>query len=228
MEMNGNATRVRTQVQLVLVCLVCLGFGWLLRYPGTAAKPTSTPSPNLHSIGAAFVIADLDGDLEPDLALVETGSARSANTSYSIRLQFSAGAKVAIGVVAPLGGLRVAARDVNGDDKLDLVVTSNLDAHFIEILLNDGHGNFSVAGQGAYPELENESRVFLHTPSSALVDQATLAPVRSSFSAEATTCYDDPSGLSSDCFLPAKFPVAQRRGAKSHLGRSPPVPLAFS
>lgn len=226
--MKGNATRVRTQVQVVLVCLVCLGLGWLLGYPGAVTKPTSTSAPNLHSVGAPFVIADLDGDREPDLALVETGSARSANTSYSIRLQFSAGAKAAIGVIAPLGGLRVAARDVNGDDKLDLIVTSNLDAHFIEILLNDGHGNFSVAEQGAYSGLENESRVFLHGPANALVDQATLPSLRSSFSTEAKTCYNYRSGLSSDRFPQAKYQTASRRVAKSHLGRSPPVLVAFS
>lgn len=224
--MMGSTRKVRTPVQLVLVCLLCLGLGWLLRNPST--KLPSTPAANLHSIGTPFVIADLDGDLEPDLALVETGSARSANTNYSIRLQFGAGTKTAIGVVAPHGGLRVAARDVNGDDKLDLIVTSNLDAGFVEVLLNDGHGNFSVAERGAYPELENESQVFLQSPASALVDQATLVSLRSSFNAEAAIGYEVHSNLSSDCFLVPKYQTAPRRVVNSRLGRSPPFFLAFS
>src|ERR1700739_273681 len=226
--MTGNTSKVRTQVQLILVCLLCLGLGWLLRYPAPTTKLASTSAPNRHSIGVPFVIADLDGDLEPDWALVETGSARSASTNYSIRLQFSAGAKTAIGVIAPHGGLRVAARDVNGDDKLDLIVTSNLDADFVEVLLNDGHGNFSVAEQGAYPELENESRVFLQGPASAPVDQVTLVSLRSSFNAEAAIGYEVHSNLSSECFPLPKDQTVPRRIVKSRLGRSPPVFLVLS
>ena len=226
--MKWEATISRRRVQLVVVCLLCLGLGSALHHSDGARKLAPPLTPKLHPIGAPFVIADLDGDRQPDLALVETGSPRSANTNYSIRLQFSTGPESAIGVIAPFGGLRVAARDVNGDDKLDLIVTSNLDAHFIEVLLNDGHGNFSKAAQGAYPGLENEPTAVLNGPAGAMADQTTLASWRSSFGAEGAMCHDYDCGLSGDCFLGAQDQVAPRRAACSRLGRSPPVPVALA
>jgi hypothetical protein len=174
-----------------------------------------------------FAIADLDGDREPDLALVEMGSQRSARTNYFIRLQLSAGAELAIGVSAPLGGLRVAARDVNGDDNVDLIVTSNLDSRFVQVLINDGHGNFSVAAPGAYPELENESDVFLN-PAKPAMDQMTLESLRSSIGDQAVPGFAYQGVLASDLSAIAEQQAVLPQITYSHLGRSPPDLVALS
>lgn len=109
--------------------------------------------------GVQFAIADLDGDRRPDLASVE--EERLANsTKYAIRLQFGAGVDAYIGVNGPLGGVRLTIRDVNGDDSLDLVLTSVIDRRVIQVLLNDGHGNFSPAEPGAYAVGLGESERF--------------------------------------------------------------------
>jgi hypothetical protein len=179
-------------------------------------------------LGAQFVIADLDGDRKPDIALVEMANPRSAKTNYSIRLQFGVGTESTIGVNAPLGGLRVAARDVNGDDNVDLILTSNLDARFIEVLLNDGHGNFSVAAPDAYPGLANESHVFLNTPAGPVAGQIAFASVRSSLGEERMPGYDCYTGLSSDSPELTKDQPSPRPVAYARLGRSPPVLVTLS
>lgn len=226
--MRRKLTKLGLEVQLALVCLLCLGVGVTLCHSNGSLK--SWPARKARSYPAAlpFVIADLDGDQKPDLAMVELGSQRSAKTTYSIRLQLSAGAELAIGVNGPLGGLRVAARDVNGDDKVDLVVTSNLDAEFLEVLLNDGHGNFSVAAPGAYPELKSESDEFLNAPAWPVADQTTLESLRSSFSEQgvASNVYHHPP--STDQFPLTKNQTALRQVVHVRLGRSPPAAVSLA
>jgi hypothetical protein len=126
---------------------------------------------------ARFTIADLDGDLKPDLATVEIESQRSARTNYSIRVQLSAGTQSAISLNAPMGGLRLSARDVNGDDSLDLIVTSISEARVIAVLLNDGHGRFFVASNNEYV-VAKETDIFLREREAAQPDTLTLAPSR--------------------------------------------------
>jgi hypothetical protein len=113
------------------------------------------------------------------LALVELQSQSSQATNYSIRLQFSRGMESAIGIRAPFGGLRVAARDVNGDDNLDLILTSNLDSSFVEVLLNDGHGNFTVASADVL-EKEAQSENAMKGPGAPQADRASFVLARSS------------------------------------------------
>jgi hypothetical protein len=121
--------------------LVCLGAG--RGEQGAHREAPSRPSWNV--AGMQFAIADLDGDRKPDMASVEVETQQASWTSYAIRLRFGAGAGAYIGVKGPLGGVRLAVRDVNGDDRLDLVLTSAIDRRIVQVLLNDGHGNFSPA-----------------------------------------------------------------------------------
>ena len=109
----------------------------------------------------SFAIANLDGDNLPDLASVEMDRANGVATSYRIRVQFSAWPESAIGVVGPVGGLRISAADVNGDDQIDLVVRAAHKSTLIAVLLNDGSGHFQKAEPANYPELEQEATIFI-------------------------------------------------------------------
>ena len=136
-------------VRAVLVlCLVLGAPGWV-----NAARISTQQSQGSSSgFNSNFAIADFDGDRKPDLATVEIqkGSSSSA-TQYSIRLKLTAGAAQVFGVIAPAGGLQIVARDVNGDDALDVLVRTALQHKQVAVLLNDGHGIFRLADPAAFP-----------------------------------------------------------------------------
>jgi hypothetical protein len=120
--------------------------------PGAAA---GAPSPDASSAasrpGLPFAIADFDGDSRPDLARVEAGPSDFRNTEYWIQLRLSAATWESIRLVAPAGGLHLAARDVNGDEFLDLVVSTVWSDRPVAVYLNDGHGSFTEAEPAAFP-----------------------------------------------------------------------------
>jgi len=101
--------------------------------------------------GLAFAVADFDGDSRPDFANVRIGQSDVTNTEYWIQLQLSAFGQQSIRIVAPAGGLRLVARDVNGDQALDLIVTTAWLNQPVAVYLNDGHGRFTYAQPAAFP-----------------------------------------------------------------------------
>jgi len=117
------------------------------------------PSVHARSLGPnlSFSVADFDGDSRPDLASVQYGTSDSPRAAYLIQLQLSAAGQQSFQIIAPVGGLQIVARDVNGDHALDLVLTSAWLGRPVAILLNDGHGNFSRVEPEAYPEAFRES-----------------------------------------------------------------------
>jgi hypothetical protein len=124
-----------------------------------AAKSAEISRPPNTSVGpgAQFAIADLDGDLRPDLASIQAEPNSSGTTSYWIQLQLSTTGRQSIQVVAPAGGLRIETRDVNGDNAIDLVLAEAWFNRPVAIFLNDGHGGFSRAEPSAFPGAFRES-----------------------------------------------------------------------
>lgn len=212
--------------QFVLVCLLLFGIG---RCGSACVGQRSAAMPRSDLNGARFLFADFDGDHIPDLAQVELQNRRSTRTNYSIRVKLGAGVESAIGVSGPDGGLRVAARDVNGDEALDLIVTSNLDATFVEVLLNDGHGNFSVAQGNEFAPLGSElGDVTLNGPSGAPTDRVSLAGARfSSDLGTAEQIHGTPSFLSGGYPRTVDQSVLFRPVGR-YGSRSPPASIANS
>jgi hypothetical protein len=221
---KSNAKRLAVFLQLGIGVLCVAWVGAVLAFlllNGNPREHLSTEIRHARHNQSQFVFADLDGDQKPDLALVEMQGQSSQSTNYSIRLQFSRGMEFAIGVRAPFGGLRVAARDVNGDDNLDLILTSNLDSSFIEVLLNDGHGNFSVASAEVL-EKEGQSEHGVQGPAAPQADQASLALARSSM--------EEGLATESNCLPITSSSRAEHRAVEPVLqcqlfvqpGRSPP------
>lgn len=142
-----------------LVCrFLCLSiFAGLVLASAFGADLQST-SPSPAGTGLPFAFADLDGDRRPDLAAVQVGRSDASLTDYWIQLQLSAAGRQTILVVAPTGGLQIAVRDVNGDNALDLVLTTTWLGQPVAILLNDGHGGFSRVDPTAFPGAFSESK----------------------------------------------------------------------
>lgn len=91
-----------------------------------------------------FTIADFDGDSRPDLASVHIAQTGLRNTRYWIAFQLSGRSGQTVSVMAPTGGLRIIARDVNGDNFPDVVITTFWTNKPVAIFLNDGLGNFTA------------------------------------------------------------------------------------
>jgi hypothetical protein len=228
MNTGTKKSAVTLRLTLILIGLIGLGWGAVLHLVAfRSADSTASITAPRHK-GSLFVFADLDGDRIPDLASVETRLQRSANSDYAIRVKLSAGAESAIGISGPLGGLRVAARDVNGDNIVDLIVTADLDAGFMKVFLNDGHGNFSVAAASEFLRNENEGELALHTPAGILQERGLLAPIRSPYGENGIQPSASDQPLSSEaCGQPAVRAVLQRT-LLSRFGRSPPLSVSFS
>lgn len=160
-----------------LICLLLLGLHG--GSPAASQKPQASPVRYLgHSFGSRlpFAAADLDGDNRPDLAHVETGARVADGVNYQIQLQLSSTVNHAIQVTGPLGGLAIEARDVNGDNAVDLVVSSAYFGRPVAVFLNDGHGSFSQAAPGAFPAAFSSAGAFQPLVSTDLSGAEGLPP----------------------------------------------------
>jgi hypothetical protein len=139
-----------------LVVLLMCGF---LSVASRAAAVPVLPANSASSqmlLPSRFVIADFDGDSLPDLATVEIGEISTSRARYWIGFQMSSGSQQTIGVTAPVGGLEIEARDVNGDRTLDLIVTTKWLNRPVVVLVNDGHGKFTAADPAAFSTIVSD------------------------------------------------------------------------
>lgn len=145
---------------------------------GAAAAATDVQPAATNTVGPAlqYTVADFDGDFRPDLVGVQTGTAGFSGTQYWIELQLSTAGPQSIPVFARSGGIQVAARDVNGDHSLDLVLTSTWLAQPVAILLNDGHGSFTRVDPGAFPNAFRDATTSLSSRRIAGHDCAGIPP----------------------------------------------------
>jgi hypothetical protein len=164
---GGRCRRFLLTQCLFLLSILPFVVGGALAAPGASVRnaPVTAAGP-----GPLFTIADFDGDHHPDLANVQVGRIDSSLTDYSIQLQLTAYGRRSIQLVAPSGGLLIEARDVNGDHAVDLVLATAWVRQPVAILLNDGHGDFSLVGPTVFPGAFSDSTV---RPSES--DQATEA-----------------------------------------------------
>lgn len=151
--------------------------------PGSRCPAISTNAlvPNAPLSSSHFAIADLDGDRKPDLATVELQSVGSSRSSqYFIRLELSERGVQNFGLTAPAGGLQIVARDVNGDSFLDLLVRTEWQDDEVAVLLNDGHGNFTLADPRGFAASLQEYAPRWETAAAAFCETALLVRRESS------------------------------------------------
>ncbi len=198
--------------------VLCAVFGLGAR-GGAASVPANAPRSS--QVSSRFAIADFDGDSRPDFATVEIGQIGLSHARYWIGLRMSTGTRQLIGVTAPVGGLEIASRDVNGDKSLDLIVTTTWLNRPVAILVNDGHGNFTVTDPAAFSPIVWSPEKIWNQPSTGVKDTAFAVLARA-----AGDCAVD--NRASEASTP---PELQTIGATDHpvfslavsvLGRAPP------
>ena len=172
--------------------------------------------------GIGLAIGDLDGDARADIASVMVVRDGQRGTEYTIRWRLSAEPGGSIGLTALGGGLGLVLQDVNGDAAEDLVVSTVLDSRVVAVLVNDGHGNFSLAEPGEFAISKTEANVFLRGPQDG--EAETASGLRVSFDGEASESKSE-----------RHAPKAQRLGHQNqentprgaelpNKGRAPPEP----
>jgi hypothetical protein len=155
----ATAAFVRSLLHLFLVsCTIAGALACTASAGASADADVPRPSTTSAGPGLQFAVADFDGDHRPDLVGVQTGQGNVARTKYWIQLQLSAAGRQTISLVGPAGGLRIAVRDVNGDQIPDLILTTSWLGQPVAIFINDGHGTFTRAEPSAFPEAFRESQ----------------------------------------------------------------------
>jgi hypothetical protein len=154
-QLRQNSSAAKATVRaLVLLCF----FAAVACRADANGNSTRRSQASALGINSYFAIADFDGDEKPDLATIEVEKGSSSRTTqYSIRFQLTAGVAQVFGVTAPSGGLQIVARDVNGDNALDVLVTTSFEHEQVAVLLNDGHGKFRLADASDFPAAIQEN-----------------------------------------------------------------------
>jgi hypothetical protein len=218
--LKGSATAGFVRGILSLFVLLCAMAG--------AAAGADVPKSSTTSIGPGlqFAVADFDGDHRPDLVGVQAGQGDVARTKYWIQLQLSAAGQQTISLVAPSGGLQIAARDVNGDQIPDLILTTTWLRQPVAIFINDGHGSFTRAELTAFPEAFRESQTDWNSFTNRAADAVGVSPPSQDRACIATSSSRHAGSQASDIsllhrgFFPRPFLISQR-------GRAPPSAVPY-
>jgi len=205
---------VGTLLLLVFASIIAVGL--------EKAAPARNVAPHEAGIVPQFAIEDFDGDNRPDIATVVEGRGGAADNHYRIRFQLSSGGSQNIDLTAPVGGLDITTRDVNGDDFADVVVTTTGTNRPVAVLLNDGAGTFTASDPSAFPGAFRKTNNFWSGLTEQL-QEASPALFSRFFSNDLLSC----NGTFS---LPAEIGVFARRSNRleardaevSYLGRAPP------
>jgi hypothetical protein len=170
--------------------------------------------------GIGLAIGDLDGDARADVATVTVVRDGQRGTEYTIRWRLSTEPSGSIGLTARGGGLELVLQDVNGDAAEDLVVSTALDSRVVAVLVNDGHGNFSLAQPGEFAIAATEPNLFVRGPQDGGTEIA--SGLRISFDGEASESKGERYAPKTEWLLHGNHEVDPRTSEHSRKGRSPP------
>ena len=189
---------------------------------GSAAANTRVQKVPVNSVGPGqpFAIADLDGDVRPDLATVQAGSNTSGTMDYWIQLRLTTADSQSIRLVAPAGGLWIEARDVNGDHAVDLVFSTAWLRQPVAILLNDGHGSFSRVEPAAFPEAFGECKTNWGSASKRAIGSIGVPPQSSTWGYPQTRLRNPEPKVRLNSR--SNWAFVFNRFLFPHLGRAPP------
>jgi hypothetical protein len=144
---------------------------------GAAVKSAYRYRVELQGYGA---LADLDGDRRADLAYSSPQGVVNGAYRYRVDVHLTTGPGTTFDVDSKaLGGLHISALDIDGDNDLDLVITSQFGREPVGVWINDGHGQFTQGradsyAKGIWQETDRylEKQPFPHPPAPTLANTA--------------------------------------------------------
>lgn len=174
-------------------------------------------------LGGSLAVADLDGDHQPDGAvLVQSGWSSSQN--FRIQLHFTSHTNVEIAFQSTKTTLAVMAWDIDNDGDYDLVVEEALTHKPLRVWINDGNGGFHEGRIQDFPSLAPGTQEQLRSPANR-ADCPTLSlPPQRGFEAPllaAGMLARPPSNSRSKALSTVSFTKLQARALNS--SRAPPL-----
>lgn len=177
--------------------------------------------------GPQIAVADFDRDGAPDIVSLTPAQDVSTSVDYVIDLRLSTRGRKLIHLLGRAGGLLMEARDINGDNAVDLVLFSAWPRQPVGLFLNDGHGGFSWAEPDAFPQAFNQpDNTWGSTPNHEIGGAVAASSTRDGIS-------NQTGRLSSDLSSFGSAPASHSRlFSKSYLTsqaeRAPPCAVPFS
>lgn len=109
---------------------------------GLAASTHDLPSALDSPAVSGWVLADLNGDQNVDLATAQSGRHDSNGYAQEVRVTLGAFQQTSFHFLSPGATVELSTQDVDGDDDGDLIVFEPLSSQPIGVWINDGAGRF--------------------------------------------------------------------------------------
>ena len=133
--------------RLLLLALACSGL---------AASAHDLPSTLDSPAVSGWVLADLNGDQNVDLATAQSGRHDANGYAQEVRITLGAFQQTTFHFLSPGATVELSSQDVDGDDDGDLVVFEPLSSQPIGVWINDGAGSFHEGRLADYRKLWSE------------------------------------------------------------------------
>jgi hypothetical protein len=123
---------------------------------GLAGTTRNLPFANNSDAVSGWVLADLNGDQNIDLATARSERHDANGYAQEVRITLGAFQQTSFHFLSPGATVELSTRDVDGDDDGDLVIFEPLSSQPIGVWINDGAGSFHEGHLADFRKLWSE------------------------------------------------------------------------
>jgi hypothetical protein len=123
---------------------------------GLAISAQDLPSALDSPAVSGWVLADLNGDQNVDLATARSGRHDANGYAQEVRINLGSLQQTSFRFLSPGATVELSSQDVDGDDDGDLVVFEPLSSQPIGVWINDGTGSFHEGRLADFRKLWHE------------------------------------------------------------------------